>query len=188
MMKPKPKAPRLALYFQPWKPQQYDTCSSTYNLTILRIDPKDEKPRNCSRTCAWDAPETEMFDDLTISCLLQWNKGEFSADCFSVDYRGYMILNLVDLEIMRKGLKRVHKICSNFPCYPQTFGQFVQMLCLGLGVKEVCQEIRTSNTGLYVDNEYRYLPISYAQELVDAEIERIRKLKTEATETDDHRD
>lgn len=172
-----PKAPRLVLYFQPWKPQQYDTHDSTYSLSILRVDPRDDKPRNCSRTGAWDAPGTEMFDDLAISCLLQWSNGKFSADCFDVTYRGYMVLSLMDLEVMRKGLKRIEKIRAAFPCRPQTFGQFAQMLCMGLGVKEICRETRANHTGFYTDNEYQYLPISYAQGFIDEEIERVRKLK-----------
>lgn len=169
-------APRLVVLFNPWTRGEHDYGDSTnYRFHILHVDPKDEKPRNCSRSGAWEAPGTEIFDDLELSVYISWFNGQFSANSFSVRYHGYMFVDMADAENMLKGLKKASKVWKAFPIQPQSFGQFVVLMAGGFGVKECCRVRHDGHTGMYTDSEWQYLPLSYIQHWIDEEIDKLRK-------------
>jgi len=148
---------RLCLYMAPWRADQYDTDSTTLQLDILRVSPHDEKPRNCSRN--GDAGDQRIFADLKLACYCTWGYDKFTADSWDTRYSGYMIPDVADLRTMLEG--------------PKTFGQYAVLMAHALGVKECCRPREGASGAFYTDSLWQYLPISYAQDWIDEEIQRI---------------
>lgn len=171
--------PRLAILIEPCKvDQSYGSTSGSWNLSVVRIDPKDEKPRNCSRD-DYDTDATHMFDDLAIRGHFSWYDGKFTLGGFYVEYLNVYSIDLRTLETLSKGLKRCEKIRASFPIQPETFGQFVCLLAAGLGIKECVRKygqlgshVRESSS--YLDYVWQILPLSSAQHMIDTEMDRVR--------------
>lgn len=183
-MKEQKKAPRLVLYFRPWEPSTYDTEATHYRLSILMVEEGRDTPSNISRTShEYKYPGIGVLEDLQIECYLSWYNGQFQAGSFSVLYHGSLYLERIEeAEQMVRGLKRAEKIRKAFPVQPQTFGQYAVLMASGFDVKECCRERDQRSGSFYTDHDWQYLPLSYAQEWIDAEIARIRKLKVGSAE------
>lgn len=172
----KTKPARLVLWVQPheWK-DRYDE-SAIFKLCILRVDPKDDKPRNCSRDSTWNQePNLEMFDDLKLTCYMSWRDGKFETSFYQWQWSGYMIIDSEsEIKAFTSGWKRLTKARESFPFDAQTFGQWCAMMCAGLGVREYAIATRDGHDN-YCHGEWEYGPISKAAALVDAELEVVRK-------------
>ena len=169
--------PRLVLYVHQHKLRQYDTQSTTYELSVLMVEPEDDHPRNISRTSQeYRFPGIGIFEDLQIRCYLSWYRGQFNATSWDVGYHGHMSMDSVaEAEQKVKGLKLVHKIRTAMLVQPATFGQFAVLMAAGFGVRECCRE-RDDNKGqMYSDHQWQLGPLPYAQGWIDEEIERLRK-------------
>ena len=173
--------PRLAVMIEPCKvDQSYGSTSGSWNLSIVKIDPKDEKPRNCSRD-DYDSDATHMFDDLAIRGHFSWYDGKFTIGGFYVEYLNVYSIDLRVLETLARGLKRCEKIRAGFPITPETFGQFVCLLAAGLGVKECVRKwgevgARNRDSWSYLAHQWQILPLSSAQRIIDDEMDRVRDI------------
>src|SRR5262245_24017101 len=90
------KKTRLALWVSPhdWKRYDGKDGSVSYQVSILRIDESDHKPRNCSRSSCYHEPQLMMFDDMKLACHVSWFNGSpFSTGFYGPRWDGYMILD-----------------------------------------------------------------------------------------------
>ena len=170
---------RLAVLIEPIKlDRTYGAESQGWELSIVAIDPKDEKPRNISRD-SYENHETDIFDDLGIRCHFSWFDGRFVATSFYTEYRQVYSIDLRVLETLTKGLKKVAKIVASFPIQPESFGQYVCLLAAGFGVKECVRKyggLGNRCSSYYLDHTWQVLPISSAQRIIDEELDRVKAI------------
>jgi hypothetical protein len=108
------------------------------------------------------------FDDLRFRCQASGDMGDGKPYGYGIQYRGLHHVELRDAERMVKMLKKCSAVEKGFPVAPETFGQFVQLLCQGLKVTHVVKA--GAGNGWHDETEYTTWKVSEIQWLVDRQI------------------
>ena len=106
--------------------------------------------------------------DLQFTCQASGDMNEAKPYGYGVRYGQVFSVELRDAERMYKMLKRVEKARESFPIQPETFGQFVQLMCQALGVKRVVKA--GAGNGWHSETEYTTWKPTEIQWLVDRRI------------------
>jgi hypothetical protein len=168
---------KMALYI----PQRPVHCSANYGHLSLYFVEIDERGR-IGGPSTLDGFETGRFADLVISC--QWSEDRHDEPTYGHQtfYRDVYRVEARDAARMAKMFKIIEKVESNFPVHPASFGQYVALLCAGLGVNEVRQDVTEGSHSSFADSSYenrehRHFPIKSAQGVIDAMIAKQRKVE-----------
>jgi len=112
------------------------------------------------------------YADLQLHAQWNMDRGEtyadnctYAHDCY---YSNLYNVKLRRSERMVKMLKKIAQVTEKFPVHPATFGQYVVMLCAGLGVKRLC--ITENSRGWHNENSHTFAPITEAQRKIDSAI------------------
>ena len=114
--------------------------------------------------------ENETYSDLELHT--QWNTERtetYSATCTygdSVYYKTPYRVGRHEAECMLKMLKRIKQVEAKFPIHPASFGQWVVLLCKGLGIKRLCV-VAGNSRGWHNENSHTFHPIAEAQHKID---------------------
>ena len=160
----------VALYWDGHAIDQTDCCRGfgTLSLSFVTVRTNEagfNEVRNPSSS-SWDG---SPYADLQLHT--QWNTdagAQYKADCTygeSAYYKSPYCVGLHEAERMAKMLKRIAKVEEKFPVRPATFGQWVVLLCAGLGVKRLC--VTEKSRGWHHENSHDFYPIAEAQRRVD---------------------
>ena len=104
----------------------------------------------------------------------QWNtdRGEtyaanctYAHDCY---YSAPYNVKRRRTERMLKMLKKIESATEKFPVHPASFGQYVVLLCQGLGIKRLC--VTENSRGWHNENTHTFAPITEAQRKIDCAI------------------
>ena len=152
MSKTKQTTPALAIMVEPvtLKTSDFRDTSTFYRLSFVTVGENGEV-RNV--TDSFDTRHLAGLEDLVFRLWISWNDNRFTADQWEVLYNQVYSVNLSKAEKMVKTLKRVQKISEKWIARPQTFGQFVAMISIGLKVTHFVQ-LRGASRGWHSDNDY----------------------------------
>ena len=172
-----PKTRFAVLIEEPKLDTSYSASGCVWELSVVRVDPAKEEPRNCDRD-SWERPEERIFEDMKIRCYISWYGGKWeTARSFTVEYKNVYTVDSNAVKILSAGLARVEKIVKSFPVQPETFGQYVCLLASRLGVKELIRKSpnakRRDGFG-YSEYQWQVLPVACAQRIVEELLEQAK--------------
>ena len=105
------------------------TQSFEYGFVVINEDGGVRNPSDSSI----DGDQAK-FADLHFRCQITPGMAEDKTYAHGLYYRNVYSVELEDAERMTKMLRRIRKAEENFPVRPESFGQYVQLLCHALGV------------------------------------------------------
>lgn len=108
------------------------------------------------------------YNNLKFRCQFSADMNEGKPYAYSLEYRDCGGIGLAEVERMAKMLKRIAKITGSFPVQPESFGQFVQLVCLGLKIDLVVKD--GNGNGWHTETEHQTWKVSEIQWLVDRQI------------------
>lgn len=155
---------RVIALMIPWQIKgDYDFGTQAFGYSFATVNTAD-KVRNVS-----DHGELAPFCGLAFRCQASAGMCDGKPYAYSVEFRDVHSVNLAEAERMAKMLKRIEKIERSFPVRPETFGQFVQLVCHGLKVSRVLKEgIKGGRS--HDETEYSNWKPSEIQWLIDSQI------------------
>jgi hypothetical protein len=167
--------PRLAVLVSPVKYDRYGE-STGWDLEIVKIDPSDQKPRNCSRDSVVDRDGTEMFEDFKLRTHISWYGGKWNEPTWGeFEYRNVYSLDMRSIDVLSAGLKKCAKVEKTFPIRPVTFAQYVILMAKGLGVTHcVKRQDCTRDTGCYTDSGWSVRTIDSVTSMIEYELDKFR--------------
>ncbi len=118
------------------------------------------------------------FCDLRFRCQSSGDMNDAKPYAYAIEYRGLSTVNLRDAERMLKMLKRIEKATKSFPVAPETFGQFVQLMCQALKVTHVVKDGK--GNGWHNETEHTTWKVSEIQWLIDRQISEFLEANKEA--------
>lgn len=148
------------------KTDHYSDTSTFWKLRFVTINEKGEV-RNPSRT-SFDCQYQE-FDDLIFRVWISWSTGEVAAGSWEMLYDQLYATDRRDCERMLKCFKRLDKIREKIPINPSTFGDYVALMCSGLGIKRFVQTVGKGGSW-HTENTYRFSEIKWLAERVNRNI------------------
>jgi hypothetical protein len=175
---------KLAVMVDPitFKDVTHGDTSTFYRLSFVTVNEKNEV-RNVSNSYYGDESYLNGFHDLVFQVWISWSNNRFDADQWEVIYKQVYSVNLREAELMVKTLKRVQKISEKFVVRPQSFGQFVAMMCAGLKIKHFV-EVQGADRGWHTENRYAIGDIKDLAANIDRKIEAARLVKVPAPAAD----
>lgn len=109
------------------------------------------------------------FADLEFTCRWEEKSGAINTYGYSVSYRNLYRIELQDLGRLTKMLKRCEKVESAFPVRPSGFGQWLQMMAIGLHITKIVELQRQRGT-MYSESEHRTWKQNEIQVLMERRI------------------
>ncbi len=122
----------IALHIRHEIKADYSYGTQSFHLgfvTVEKAGPKQGSVRNPSSDGVFFA-----FQDLQFRCQASADMCEGKPYAYSIEYHDVGRVEARDAERMTAMFKRLQKIEASFPIRPETFGQYVALVCNGLGV------------------------------------------------------
>lgn len=119
------------------------------------------------------------FDNLTFRCQVGGSTNDGKPYGYSLEYKDVYSVGLREAERMVKMLRRIDKASESFPVHPETFGQYVSLMCAALKVNMVVQEPADSGRS-HDDTMYTLWKLKDCQWLVDRRIAEFMEQHSEA--------
>jgi len=158
---------RFALHVSQPKPNYNGTHGTqAFEFSIVTINGAGEV-RNPSDY----EPEQHPYKDLEFRCQISpADHSKFKPYGFSCEYRHVYIVDLRNAEVMCKMLKRIDKASEKWVVRPETFGQYVSLVCQSINITDAVHARDGTETGWHNDTEYIYWKAKDIQYLVDRRI------------------
>ncbi len=143
----------------------YNYGHQVFQYSLVIVDAAG-KVRNCSDSDDFSAD----FDDLTFRCQVSARTCEGEPYGFSCEYKDIYTLDLRRAERCVKMLRKIEKAGEKFPVHPETFGQFVALLCAALGITGAVQAPEDNRSTWHDETNYKHWKANDIQWLVDRQI------------------
>jgi len=173
--------PRLAVLLPDCIHSSPADSSTFFELGFVQINDEDGKLDYITNPRSAIYGESP-FTDLVIQAYVSWRRDEFSVSFRdALKYRNVHSIDATRAERMSKLLRKARSV--KFPVEPETFGQFVVMMCAALGVREAVepQPGEPYRAGaFYHENLWRITPVKDAQARIDFLLSELRKAKVSA--------
>ncbi len=145
----------------------YSYGTQSFKYRFVTVDKIQGHVRNPS---ASDGKPFDGFDDLSFRCQASSDMCDGKPYGYSIEYHDVGRVEARDAERMTAMFKRLQKIEAAFPVRPETFGQYVALICHGLGV-ECCIQDRDGGNGWHHETEHQQWNGTDIQWLVDRQID-----------------
>ncbi len=164
---------KIALYIRNAIKPDYSFGTQGFEYGFVTVNEKGEV-RNPS-----DYGEQAAFTDLQCRCQASSDMCDGKPYAYHTEYHGVTSVNQSGAERMLKTFKRLTKIISGFQVQPETFGQYVQLICIGLKIDAVMKAGKGAG-GWHSETEHTTWKVSEIQWLIDTQVNDFLKEHTAA--------